>query len=107
MSLTKKGEKLLESPKSVRFIRVFRYLTSRFHWGNFHRLDDSGKSGQLGWAYSLALLAKYGDQGLPSEFYSLKLMRAFEKALWGDDQTGVEARDYHYAYESRFFESFA
>lgn len=107
LSLTKNGEKLLKEQQSVRFIRIFTYLASRFHWGNFYDLEDGGRSGQLGWAYSLTLLSRYGDKALPSKFYSLKAMRAFEKELWEDYQRGLEDRDYHRAYEIRFFECFA
>src|SRR5690606_11658338 len=107
LSLTKRGEKLLDAKKSTRFIQVFRYLARRFHWGYFHRLDDGGRSGQLGWAYSLALVAKYGDSPLLSEFYCLKLMRAFEKELWDAHQRRANTRYYQDAYEHRFFECFA
>lgn len=110
LSLTKKGEKLFKEPEGVRFIQIFNYLASRFHWGNFYRLRDDGKCGQLGWAYSLVLLSKYGAQSQKSEFYSLKLIRAFEKDLWEAQQkekVGKASLDYHHAYEARFFECFA
>src|SRR5690606_22103852 len=100
-------EKLLEGQKSDRFIRNFKYMSIRFHWGNFYRIDDGGKSGQLGWAYSLALLSKYGDQGRPPQFYSLKLRRAFEDEFHGYDRRGPGGWDFHYAYEARFVDSFA
>lgn len=110
LSLTKNGEKLLEGSQDIRFIQIFNYLASRFHWGNFYRLEDEGKCGQLGWAYSLVLLSKYGGKSQKSEFYSLKLIRAFEKDLWAAQQKGEEGKgtkDYHHAYEVRFFECFA
>lgn len=110
LSLTKNGEKLLQGPAITRFIRIFNYLASRFHWGNFHRLQDGGRSGQLGWAYSLVLLSKYGDHPRKSEFYSLKLIQAFEKDLWDAHRKGRESKateDYHRAYQARFFECFA
>ena len=110
LSLTKNGEKLMQEPAAVRFIQVFNYLATRFHWANFYRLQDDGKCGQLGWAYSLVLLSKYGDKPNKSEFYSTKLIRAFEKELWDAYQKGKEIKaieDYHHAYGSRFFEFFA
>lgn len=61
-------------------------------------------------AYSLVLLSKYGNKPQKSEFYSLKLMRAFEKELWEAHQQGKADKalqTYHYAYETRFFECFA
>ena len=110
LSLTKNGEKLLEGPQDIRFIQIFNYLTYRFHWGNFYHLQDEGKCGQFGWAYSLVLLSKYGAKPQKSEFYSLKLIRAFEEELWDAHQKGKEGEvihEYHHAYEVRFFECFA
>ena len=110
LSLTKNGEKLLQESSAIRFISVFNFMASRFHWGNFYRLDDGGKCGQLGWAYSLVLLSKYGNTIQKNNFYSLKLIRAFERELW-DAQLSGEAgevlENHHYAYQVRFFESFA
>lgn len=110
LSLTKNGKNLLEGPQDIRFIQIFNYLTCRFHWGNFYHLQDEGKYGQFGWAYSLVLLSKYGARPQKSEFYSLKLIRAFEKELWDAQQQGKEDKviqEYHQAYEVRFFECFA
>ena len=110
MSLTKNGEKLLDGPSAARFTRIFIYLASRFHWGNFYGLEDDGKWGQLGWAFSLVLLSKYGDEPRESKFYGLKLSRAFEKNLWDAHQKGEELKiteDHHSAYQTRFFECFA
>lgn len=109
LSLTKNGEKLLEGPQEIRFIQIFNYMASRFHWGNFYHLQDEGKCGQFGWAFSLFLLAKYGEKSQKSEFYSQKLIRAFENGLWDALQKGKEStaiQDYHHAYETRFFECF-
>jgi hypothetical protein len=110
LSFTKNGEILMAGAKAVRFIQLFSYFAGRFHWGNFYRREDNGQCGQLGWAYSLTLLSKYGDTPRNSEFYSLKLMRAFEKELWSayrkhKDEEAIE--DYHRAYAYRFFECFA
>lgn len=110
LSLTKHGEKLMEVPKAIRFIGLLTYFTGRFHWGNFYRLQDNGKSSNLGWAYSLVLLSKYGNRSNRSVFYSFKLIRAFEKELWDahqKDMTTKACDDYHSAYAVRFFEYFA
>ena len=110
LSFTKTGVQLLKEPQAVRFIRIFQYMASRFHWGNFYDLKDNGKCGQLGWAYALVLLSKYGDQPRKSEFYSLKLMRAFEKEWWEAHQKGKQFEtiaEHHDAYQARFFECFA
>lgn len=110
LSLTKHGEKLMEDPKAVRFIKLLTYFTGRFHWGNFYGLQDGGKCGNLGWAYSLVLLSKYGSRTNAGVFYSFKLIRAFEKELWEahqKDMTTKACDAYHRAYEVRFFECFA
>ncbi|WP_432712662.1 hypothetical protein [Pedobacter sp.] len=110
LSFTKNGEKLLQEPESNRFIKIFNFMANRFHWCNFYELYDDGRYGQLGWAYSLVLLSKYGDKPQKSEFYSLKLMQAFEKELWDAHQKGNHDKAlqaYHRAYEFRFFENFA
>jgi hypothetical protein len=110
LSLTKSGEKLMQSAAFVRFHNLLYFFTGRLHWGNFYRIDDDGKSGQLGWAYSLLLLSRYGDQPRESHFYSLKLMQAFEPDLYKKRSNKEYAEDiqrYHIAFDVRFFEHFA
>lgn len=110
LSLTKHGEKLMEEPKAVRFITLLTYFTGCLHWGNFYGLQDGGKCGNLGWAYSLVLLSKYGSRSNTAVFYSFKLIRAFEKELWDahqKDMTTKACDSHHRAYTVRFFECFA
>lgn len=110
LSLTRHGEKLMQAPKAVRFNKLLTYFTSSFHWGNFYDIQDDGKCGNLGWAYSLVLLSKYGTTPHSGEFYSLKLIRAFEKELWDIHQkntTSKASEEHHSAYSVRFFECFA
>lgn len=110
LSLTKNGEQLLKGSAEIRFMKIFDYMASSFHWANFYDLNDEGKCGQLGWAYSLVLLSKYGDQSRKSEFYGLKLIQAFEKDLWDahlQNIAGNAIRNYVHVYEVRYFECFA
>ena len=110
LSLTKQGETFLKGPAVLRFTSLFHYFSSQFHWGNFYDIDDGGKCGQLGCAYSLLLLSRHGSKPVESEFYSLKWMQAFEKGLWQARRQGNEKETvtyYHRAYAIRFFESFA
>lgn len=110
LSLTKMGEKFMQEGKAVRFISLFLFFGNHFHWGNFYDLQDNGKCGQLGWAYSLVLLSKYGDNARESQFYSLKLIQAFEKELGERDQADDHKdaiNDYHRTYAVRFFDCFA
>ncbi|WP_160292154.1 hypothetical protein [Pedobacter lusitanus] len=110
LSLTKYGEKFILFSKATRFNNLLTYFTSHFHWANFYDLEDNGKCGNLGWAYSLVLLSKYGMKSNTSEFYSLKIIRALEKELWNSYQENMNneaIKDYHNAYAIRFFECFA
>ena len=93
-----------------RFHTLLNYFTTRLNWENFYELEDGGKCGNVGWAYSLILLSRYGDVPRESEFYSLKLMRAFEPKLWQMQQEHKEGRLidlFHRAYSFRFFDCFA
>jgi hypothetical protein len=110
LSLTKNGEKLLKESAEVRFRMIFHYLANSFHWCNFYELADDGAYGKMGWAYSLLLLAKYGDSPRESTFYSLKIMQAFETQLWEAHNKGLVTNGtdiFNYAYNVRFFENFA
>ena len=110
LTLTKQGEKMMKSPKAERFVSVFTYMSSRFNWSNFYDNDDEGRCGQFGWPFSLVLLSKYGDTPRESQFYSTKLIQAFDVTLW---KIYLEVRDKRIldedqrAYDYRFFENFA
>lgn len=109
LSLTQQGEKFMKQDEAERFKHLLFFFSRRFHWGNFYDIPDNGKCGQLGWAYSLLLLQKYGSTPRESEFYSQKLMNAFEKDLKAGSETKGQqerVRQYHQAYVVRFFESF-
>lgn len=110
LTLTKNGEKLLKEPPAARFRSMLNYLVSRFHWGNFYPVDEEGRYGQLGWAYSLLLLARYGDTPRKSDFYSHKLIEAFEPDIWDEYREFKESKAvvlFQRSYEVRFFENFA
>ena len=110
LSLTKKGERRLYDEDFDRFASFLNYFTGRFNWQNFYRIEDGGKCGQLGWAYSLLMLSRYGDLPRESRFYSAKCMQAFEPELYKqrDNKEFAEATSrYHHCFKSRFFESFA
>lgn len=110
LSVTQHGEKLMRQDKGVRFKNLVLFFGSRFHWGNFYNIPDRGVYGQLGWAYSLWLLQKYGDRPTESKFYSQKLIEAFEKE-WRvqnkTDELQQRIAQYHQAYAVRFFDCFA
>ena len=110
LSLTKTGEKFIMKSNRYRFENLLIFFGSKFHWGNLYDFPDNGRYGQLGWAFSLVLLAKYGKLPRKSEFYGHKLIQAFERELWDNRQVisyQEAAADFHFAYDVRFFESFA
>jgi hypothetical protein len=107
LSLTQNGEKFMKQDATERFKNLLFFFSKRFHWGNFYNLQDGGKCGQLGWAYSLLLLQKYGNIQRDSEFYSQKLINAFEKDLKDSKEQNERISQYHQAYAVRFFECFA
>ena len=100
----------MEEAAFYRFANLLSFFTSRFSWANLYRLDDGGKSGQLGWAYSLLMLSRYGGTPRESQFYSLKAMMAFEPEQYKKRNNIEYAQSvgfYYYAFDVRFFECFA
>lgn len=79
--LTKKGEQLLGSAqRPVLWALVLDTFTSRFQWAS-HDGYPSGTVGQTGWAYSVYLLARFGQQPHPMHFYAEHYQRAFPFVL--------------------------
>lgn len=110
LSLTSKGVKSLSCSKAERFVHLFSYFTSKLHWGNLYDVQYDARCGQFGWAYALLLLSKYGGEQQKSEFFSTKLILAFEQQLPDMNRKDIEEHEtgnYHSAYRARFFECFA
>lgn len=105
LSVTKRGKQAIAEPKSLLFFQLFIYMTQRFHWSNFYRIDDGGQVGQLGWAYSLLQLFRHGSVSRDSSFYSEKWIKAFDH-IPSNDPYAREGWE-HYAFRVRFFENFA
>jgi hypothetical protein len=55
---------------------VLDAFTGRFNWA-FHDAYPSPTAGQLGWAFSVYLLARFGAKPLPVSFYAAKYQQAF------------------------------
>jgi len=80
-SLSAKARKLvLKESRRDLFILLFSTFATRFNWGYFDGYP-SPNTGQLGFAYTLFLLSKYGDVLNPDTFYALKYTRAFPSLL--------------------------
>ena len=74
--LTKAGEKFMLPNNRVRFFKkVFQTFTEKFDWS----LNDGYPQdiAQLGWAYSVLVLNKFGDQERTLDFYARLYSKAF------------------------------
>jgi len=75
LELTKAGQKALQQDRVLRLRQLLRDYTMRFNWGY---LDDTQTpAGQFGWAYSLYLIHRHGQQWQNTDFYAAKLLTAF------------------------------
>lgn len=77
LSLTKMGEKLLSDPDGLLKV-IFTTFCRKFQWAYCDRYEDP-EIGQTGFAYSLVLLSKYGDEKRLDEFYAEKYFVAFPR----------------------------
>ncbi len=108
--LTCEGERIARANLPDRFIHLFMFIAGRYNWENFNRLKDNGIYGQLGWAFSLCLLARYGNEPQDARFYSDKVMRAYFPELYDhrdDEDCKDQASWFGYSYDYRFFEVFS
>ena len=79
--LTKKGGQLLDpAHRPALWALVLDSFTNRFRWTS-HDGYPSETVGQTGWAYSVYLLARFGQQPRPAHFYAERYQRAFPFVL--------------------------
>ena len=79
--LTKKGGQLLApAQRPALWALVLDTFTRRFLWAS-HDGYPSETVGQTGWAYSVYLLARFGQQPHPVSFYAAHYQRAFPFVL--------------------------
>ncbi len=79
LSLTKKGEKMLSDPHEM--LRMLMLTQgNRFNMAYFDGYGQN-KIAQLGWAFSLILLSKYGNVKRRDTFYAEKYFKAFPTLL--------------------------
>lgn len=79
--LTKKGSQLLvANQRPALWHLVLHTFTTRFPWAS-HDGYASPTVGQVGWAYSVYLLARFGAAAHPVSFYAGHYQRAFPSAL--------------------------
>ena len=79
--LTKKGQQLRDpAQRPALWSIVVHTFTSRFVWAS-HDGYPAPAVGQSGWAYSVYLLARFGQQSRPASFYADHYQRAFPFVL--------------------------
>lgn len=79
LTLTKTAEKLIEThQRSQIFRRFFQAFADKFLW-SYNDGYPEQPIGQLGWAFSVIMLEKYGDELRTVHFYADKYLRAFPK----------------------------
>ena len=75
--LTKVATKLLETNNRLQIFRqFFQAFTDKFLW-SFNDGYPEQPIGQLGWAFSVIMLKKFGEGLQPIDFYAEKYLRAF------------------------------
>ena len=77
LTLTKKAIKLLETNNRLQIFKLFfQAFTTKFLWSYNDRYPEQ-PIGQFGWAFSVLLLNKFGDQPHTAGFYAQKYLTAF------------------------------
>lgn len=107
ITLTKAGAKLLETNNRLQiFKQFFKTFTDKFLW-SFNDGYIEEPVGQLGWAFSVIMLDKFGDQPRTASFYADKYLKAFPKFItfFYHDYTTVE-RQFLGCYAVRTFDRF-
>ena len=104
--LTKKGGQLLDpTHRPARWALVLDTFTNRFLWAS-HDGYPSQTAGQTGWAYSVYLLARFGEHPHPVSFYAERYRRAFPFVLaeFTDPAYRAPLEQFTHCYGVRTFE---
>ncbi len=99
LSVTKAGAAIMASPYTLFKDFLFTFAT-KVNWGYFDGYPPH--IGQFGFAYSLYLLRKYGDQERPVGFYSSLVLKAFPALL-----SGIPVSPYGSSPEAEFRDGYA
>lgn len=107
MSLSPATEKMIDNNDRFElFKKFFTMFTDGFHWGNLDNFTEA-PIGQVGWAYSLLLLNKFGEKK-PTDFYVEKYATAFPMLLSSVSGTFpfTPEMSFHFCYSHRTFDTF-
>lgn len=79
LTVTKKGQQLQPPAQRPQLLRLLlEVFTSKYNWGYFDVYsNDESPAGQLAWAFSIYLLARFGSETRPMQFYADKYLLAF------------------------------
>ena len=81
LSLPKKAINLVDSNNRVQIFKLFyQAYTDKFLW-SFNDNYPEHPVGKLGWAFSVMMLDKFGDQPQVGNFYAEKYLKAFPMFL--------------------------
>jgi len=107
LTLTKTAARYLDTNNRLQiFKQFFQAFTGKFSW-SYNDGYPEQPIGQLGWAYSVIMLRKYGNQPRTAHFYAEKYLQAFPAFLTffpPEESTPVE--QYFGCYTIRTFERF-
>ena len=107
LTLTKTANKLLENNNRIQlFHKFFQAFTDKFLW-SFNDAYPEQHTAQFGWAFSIYILHKFGDQARAVDFYADKYRKAFPQLItyFQPDYTTPE-RQFNNCYGLRTFERF-
>lgn len=107
LTLTRTGTKLLETNNRLQIFRqFFQAFTNKFLW-SFNDGYPEQPIGQLGWAFSLILLDRFGHQPQTVEYYADKYLRAFPKFItFFQPDYSTPERQFFSCYGVRTFDRF-
>ncbi len=81
LTLTKTATKLIDTNNRLQLFRqFFQAFTDKFLW-SFNDGYPEQPIGQLGWAFSVIMLDKFGSQPQTVDFYADKYLKAFPKFI--------------------------
>lgn len=108
LTLTKKGENYLKNENRLELFKtIFKSFTSKFNWG-YHDLFPQEPVAQYGSLFSIYLLLQFGNNELPSDFYSERYLRVFSKfiSLFEESDFRSAFKQFNHCYQVRTFERF-
>jgi len=107
LTLTKTATKLLQTNNRLQIFRkFFQAFTDKFLW-SYNDSYPEQPIGQLGWALSVIMLDKFGDQPQTVDFYADKYLKAFPRFItFFRNSYSTPERQFFRCYGVRTFDRF-